>query len=124
MSKIGCGRPMPCIPKRRTASTGPTQAPPSSKAKPPKPAKQVIFVEETSQQVVYGFSNLTPAEASPQAIATFLRNHWAIENRLHWRRDVTLHEDQSQVRSVGKPQGLAALNNIVLSLMDWLGVRN
>src|SRR5947209_7254823 len=105
-------------------STGPTQAPPSSKAKPPKPAKQVIFVEETSQQVVYGFSNLTPAEASPQAIATFLRNHWAIENRLHWRRDVTLHEDQSQVRSVGKPQGLAALNNIVLSLMDWLGVRN
>jgi predicted transposase YbfD/YdcC len=86
--------------------------------------KQVIFVEETSQQVVYGFSNLTPAEASPEAIATFVRNHWAIENRLHWRRDVTLGEDQSQVRSGGKPQVLAALNNIVLSLMDWLGVRN
>ena len=100
------------------------QVPPAPKTKPSKKRKQVIFVEETSQQVVYGFSNLTPAEASPQAIATFLRNHWAIENRLHWRRDVTLHEDQSQVRSVGKPQGLAALNNIVLSLMDWLGVRN
>ncbi len=94
------------------------------KAKTPKKAKQVTFVEETSQQVVYGFSNLTPSEASPQAIATFLRNHWAIENRLHWRRDVTLHEDHSQVRSAGKPQVLAALNNIVLSLMDWLGVRN
>jgi predicted transposase YbfD/YdcC len=86
--------------------------------------KQVIFVEETSQQVVYGFSNLTPAEASPEAIATFVRNHWAIENRLHWRRDVTLGEDQSQVRSGGKPQVLAALNNIVLALMDWLGVCN
>lgn len=94
------------------------------KAKPTKKAKQVIFVEETSQQVVYGFSNLTPAEASPQAIATFLRNHWAIENRLHWRRDVTLREDHSQVRTTGKPQVLAALNNIVLSLMDWLQVRN
>ena len=89
-----------------------------------KQAKQVTFVEETSQQVVYGFSNLTPSQASPQTIATFLRNHWAIENRLHWRRDVTLHEDHSQVRSAGKPQALAALNNIVLSLMDWLGVPN
>jgi hypothetical protein len=35
-----------------------------------------------------------------------------------------LHEDHSQVRTTGKPQVLAALNNIVLSLMDWLGVRN
>jgi hypothetical protein len=28
------------------------------------------------------------------------------------------------VRTTGKPPVLAALNNIVLSLMDWLGVRN
>jgi hypothetical protein len=65
----------------------PTTPPP--KAKPSKKSKQVTFVEERSQQVVYGFSNLTPAQASPEAIATFLRKHWAIENRLHWRRDVT-----------------------------------
>src|SRR5438105_1961625 len=100
------------------------QVPPAPKTKPSKKRKQVIFVEETSQQVVYGFSNLTPAQASPEVIATFLRNHWAIENRLHWRRDVTLHEDHSQVRTTGKPQVLAALNNTVLSLMDWLGVSN
>jgi predicted transposase YbfD/YdcC len=100
------------------------QPTPPPKTKASKKSKQVIFVEETSQQIVYGFSNLTPCEASPQAIATFLRNHWAIENRLHWRRDVTLHEDHSQVRTTGKPQALAALNNVVLSLMDWLGVRN
>jgi predicted transposase YbfD/YdcC len=105
----------------QTPVKGTPKAKPTKKGKQ---AKQVIFVEETSQQVVYGFSNLTPAEASPEAIATFLRNHWAIENRLHWRRDVTLHEDHSQVRTTGKPQVLAALNNIVLSLMDWLRVRN
>src|SRR6266568_2646719 len=101
-----------------------TPVKPTTKAKQTKKAKQVTFVEETSQQVVYGFSNLTPAQASPEAIATFLRHHWAIENRLHWRRDVTLHEDHSQVRTTGKPQVLAALNTIVLSLMDWLGVPN
>jgi predicted transposase YbfD/YdcC len=106
------------------SAQAPAATPPAKKAKPPKPVKEVVFVEETSQQVVYGFSNLTPAEASPQDVATFLRNHWAIENRLHWRRDVTLGEDHSQVRGGGKPPVLAALNNIVLALMDWLGVRN
>lgn len=89
-----------------------------------KGAKQRKQVEETSQQVVYGFSNLTPAQAGPEAIATFLRDHWAIENRLHWRRDVSLREDHSQVRTLGKPAVLAALNNVVLALMDWLGVGN
>lgn len=102
----------------------PTQVPAAPKTQPSKKRKQVIFVQETSQQVVSGFSNLTPAQASPEGIATFLRNHWAIENRLHWRRDVTLHEDHSQVRTTGKPPVLAALNNLVLSLMDWLGVPN
>jgi predicted transposase YbfD/YdcC len=113
-------------PAGEQAIEGSQQAPVkhTPKAKATRKAKQVIFVEETSQQVVYGFSNLTPSQASPQAMATFLRNHWAIENRLHWRRDVTLHEDHSQVRSAGKPQALAALNTIVLSLMDWLGVPN
>ena len=108
-------------------SQQPTPATPPAKIKPPKlpkPVKQVVFVEETSQQTVYGFTNLTPAEASPQDLATLVRNHWAIENRLHWRRDVTLREDQSQVRTTGKPPVLAALNTIVLALMDWLGVRN
>lgn len=95
-----------------------------AKGKPCKTKKHVEYREETSQELVYGFTNLTPAQASPEAIATFLRNHWAIENRLHWRRDVTLREDHSQVRTTGKPEALAALNNVVLALMDWLGVPN
>ena len=104
---------------------------PREPQKPAKPAqaskkakKQVCYVKETSQQVVYGFTNLTPEQAGPQALATFLRDHWAVENRLHWRRDVTLHEDHSQVRTAGRPEVLAALNNVVLALMDWLGVCN
>ena len=107
---------------------------PGKPSEPPKPAKtakaskkakkQVSYVKETSQQVVYGFTNLTEAQAGPQAIATFVRDHWAVENRLHWRRDVTLREDHSQVRIAGRPAVLAALNDVVLALMDWLDVRN
>lgn len=86
--------------------------------------RTVVSGEKTHQEVSYGLTNFTPAEADVSRIGDLLRAHWAIENRLHWRRDVTLNEDHSQVREHGKPPALAVLNNTTLALMDWLGVRN
>lgn len=86
--------------------------------------RTVIKKGKTSHEVVYGLTNLSPDEAGPTEIGAFIRAHWAIENRLHWRRDVTLNEDHSQVRVQSKPQVLAVLNNTLLALLDWLGVSN
>jgi predicted transposase YbfD/YdcC len=36
--------------------------------------------------------------ASAQQLLAIVRGHWCIGNGLHYRRDVTLHEDASQVR--------------------------
>ena len=74
--------------------------------------------------VVYGLTSLSPNKASARRLLELNRGHWGIENRLHWRRDVTLGEDHSQVRSGCAPQVLAALNNTVLALMDFLRVPN
>ncbi|HLG61923.1 MAG TPA: ISAs1 family transposase [Ktedonosporobacter sp.] len=52
------------------------------------------------------------------------RRHWAVENELHWRRDVTLGEDRCQSRTGKVPQMLATLNNVVLALMEMLAVSN
>ncbi len=49
---------------------------------------------------------------------------YTIENRLHWRRDVTLGEDACQTRTGAMPSLLARFNSTILSLMDRLGVRN
>jgi predicted transposase YbfD/YdcC len=43
---------------------------------------------------------------------------FCIENRLHWRRDVTLREDHSQVRKGTAPRILAVLNSFLLALLD------
>jgi predicted transposase YbfD/YdcC len=77
-----------------------------------------------TQQMVYGFTSLTPAQASPQRLLELIRAHWAIENKLHYRRDVTLREDACQVRKGQAPRVLAILNSFVLALFDWLAVRN
>jgi predicted transposase YbfD/YdcC len=86
--------------------------------------RQVLKKGTWSTSVVYGLTSLPPKQATAQQLLQLNRDHWGIENRLHWRRDVTLGEDQSQVRSGCAPQVLAALNNTVLALMDFLRVPN
>jgi len=76
------------------------------------------------QQIVYGISNLSGSQAPPMRMLELNRGHWGIENRLHWRRDVTLGEDACQTRTGAAPGMLACLNSAILSLMDRLGIRN
>jgi len=77
-----------------------------------------------TQQIVYGFTSLTAAQAGPDRLLELIRAHWRIENRLHRRRDVTLQEDACQVRKGIAPRVLAILNSFLLALFDWLGVAN
>ena len=78
----------------------------------------------TRTEVVYGLTSLSPAHASAQRLLDLVREHWAIENRLHWRRDVTVREDHCQVRKGDAPRVLAVLNSFLLALLEFLGVSN
>jgi predicted transposase YbfD/YdcC len=75
---------------------------------------------KTTQELVYGLTSLTAHQASPAQLLAFVRQHWHIENRTHWRRDVTLGEDACRVTLGQVPQVLAALNNCVLAIVDFL----
>lgn len=79
---------------------------------------------ETRREVVYGITSLSPRTASATRLLELVRAHWRIENRLHWRRDVTLREDHCQVRKGEAPRVLANLNSFLLAVMDFLGVSN
>ena len=63
-------------------------------------------------------------QAPPARMLWLVRDHWAIENKLHHRRDVSLGEDACQTRTGPVPGLLAQLNSTVLSLMDRAGVGN
>ena len=87
-------------------------------------AQQVFQVVRTvrrtgqrTEQVRYGITSLGPERAPAPALLRYRRGHWAIENRLHWVRDVTLGEDACQVRTGAGPQVLAALRNTVIGLL-------
>jgi predicted transposase YbfD/YdcC len=77
-----------------------------------------------SEEVTYGVTSLGPREASAAAVEALWRGHWAIENRVHYPRDVSMGEDAGQQRAGNAPQALAALRNGVLSLLRSRGWAN
>jgi predicted transposase YbfD/YdcC len=70
---------------------------------------------------VYAVTSLTHAQASPARLADLIRGHWAIENGLHYVRDVTFAEDASQVRAETGPQVMACLRNLVIGVLRRSG---
>lgn len=62
--------------------------------------------------------------ASAADLLLYWRGHWAIENRSHYVRDVTLLEDACRVRTGSAPQNLAALRNALITLLRLEGHTN
>lgn len=78
----------------------------------------------TTYEESYAVTSLTPAQATAPQLQQLWRGHWGIENRLHWVREVTLGEDQGQVRTGSGPQALAAVRNAVSGVLRRAGHDN
>jgi predicted transposase YbfD/YdcC len=77
-----------------------------------------------SVEIVYAVTSLTYRQAHPGLLAAWIQGHWAIENAVHYVRDVTLGEDSSSVRAGSGPQVMAALRNTALNLNRLNGHTN
>lgn len=72
---------------------------------------------KVQEQIVYGFTSLSRDEITPKQLLHMIRSYWGIENSLHYRRDVTFHEDQTRMTKGTMGQAMACLNNLVLGLL-------
>lgn len=86
---------------------------------------QVFRIERTvyyskykgkTREVIYGLTSLSPQKAPPAKLLALVRQHWQIESGLHYRRDVTLHEDVTRLTVGNSGHIMAILNNLVVSL--------
>lgn len=75
-------------------------------------------------ETVHGVTSIAEGHLRHDQIAGAVRGHWTIENRLHWVRDVSLGEDQSQVRTGSAPRVMASLRNLAISALRLAGHRN
>lgn len=54
---------------------------------------------------------------SAAQVLTLVREHWGIENHLHWALDVVFHEDLCRSRKDNAPRNLAVLRHISLNIL-------
>jgi len=95
--------------------------------------KQVLLLERhvfdlawkpVSVEAVLGITSLSDLQAGPERIAGFVRGEWAIENRDHYVRDVTLGEDRCRVRTGSMPSVLAVMRSYTIGALRLLGFTN
>jgi len=79
---------------------------------------------KTRKETVYGITSLTPDKADPQRLLLLNRNHWSIENRSHYVRDMAFDEDRQQIRKGNGPRMMACLRNFAISLLRLAGAVN
>jgi predicted transposase YbfD/YdcC len=77
--------------------------------------RQVVFKGQTSEETAYFISSLSP-KTRASVFSEGIRNHWAIENSLHYVKDVTFKEDASRIRTGQAPQNISLLKNIVINI--------
>ena len=68
--------------------------------------------QRLTYEVVFGVTSLTADQVSPHRLLQMVRHHWHIENRLHYVRDVTFHEDAC-------PFAIPNANDVLPVLIIW-----
>lgn len=69
-----------------------------------------------------GVTSLPAEVADLKRLLELKREHWGIENKLHWVRDVVFGEDKSTLHKGSGPQLLAILRNLALNLLRLAGI--
>lgn len=71
--------------------------------------------DKTTCEVMFYISSLPP---NAQQLGKAIRQHWSIENQLHWVLDLTFGEDASRIRTGYSPQNMALLRRWSLNLLN------
>ena len=81
-------------------------------------------IYKTSCEVEWGVTSLSRLVASPERLLAVRRGHWLIETGLHYRRDVTFHEDATRMTLGPAGHILSLIHDLVLGLLKTAGFTN
>jgi hypothetical protein len=76
------------------------------------------------QELAYALFSLDLDSLTAEDLLRLWRQHWHIENRVHYVRDVTMGEDACRVRTANAPRAVATVRNTILSVLRLQGVLN
>jgi predicted transposase YbfD/YdcC len=79
---------------------------------------KLLTIRQTARKTEVTFRYfISSCTASAQAFLKCIREHWQIENGLHWVLDIAFREDESRIRKDHAPQNMAVLRHMALNLL-------
>jgi predicted transposase YbfD/YdcC len=81
-------------------------------------------IYKSTTEVEFGITSLVRQKAAPKRVLSLRRQQWLIETGLHYRRDVTFHEDATRMTIGNAPATLSIVHNLVLGLLKQAGFSN
>lgn len=72
---------------------------------------------KTSKELSFRYY-ISSAKLLPEELASSAREHWGIENGLHWKLDVGMKEDDCRIRRDGAPEIMAGVRHIAMNQLQ------
>ena len=79
--------------------------------------RTIVKTGERSIETAYGITSLGAEHAAPEQLLRWNRGHWAVENKNHLPRDVSMNEDACRAWARHAPSNNAILNNVALAII-------
>ena len=79
--------------------------------------REVLKTGERSLEVTWCLTSLGPERAGPEELLELVRNHWTMENRVHYVRDFTCDEDRCRAHVRNLPRNLSCLTNAAIAIV-------
>ena len=90
--------------------------------------KQAIKVQRTGKRNGAQYEEtayyITSLETNASYAYGLVRSHWAIENSLHYIKDVSMGEDRSRIRTANAPGNFALMRSLALNVMKRAKFQN
>ena len=83
--------------------------------------REILKTGKRSIEVTWSLTSLGTDRAGPEELLALVRNHWHIENRLHYVRDFTYDEDRCRAYVRHLPRNLACLTNVAIAIVRCSG---
>lgn len=85
------------------------------------PGLKGIVVVDSEREITGGSTRetrlyITSSTLTADRLGPMVRDHWAIENSLHWVMDMTFRDDECRIRTDAAPQNYATLRHMAFNL--------
>lgn len=60
---------------------------------------------------------ISSADLTAEKFASAMRSHWDVENKLHWRLDVAMNEDDCRIRRGNAAELFSGIRHITVNIL-------